>query len=354
MWMRRSGLDCLKENEHRLPYAFVANSFASDASLGPAYATHFRLFVATLLDPLMNGLARGVWRGEIELYDPWGRSSWRRSLTARNLREAEQRMLSGKVNVHADFAVSWEDGAGMAYWADAASPSWPTEASQLVVTAGPQLFEQLGQSFDLQAGVVSVAKAAAVTTRAATGAVARSDSIGMSHEEWSPGRARVLRECDRYVRGIYWGLLLGPTQLERLGGARRVLREAPTFVAEDLSTSDHELVYLQATQRAESDWQADEELRSFLEPVTRPTDASLWEPIDDAEPRPRSPTEVVDARPEATFKWEETGEDGEDLGPLIVWDPVTNTVIWESEDWLTESAARRMADENGWRLSVDG
>jgi hypothetical protein len=344
----------MKENGERAPYAFVVNSFASDAVLSEAYATHFRLFAETLLGPLVNGLAKGVWKGEIELDEPARGRSWRRSLTATNLRAAERRILSGRVNVHADFSVSWEDGAGVAYWADAASPIWPREACQLTVTAGPQLYELLDGAFDLQTGIVSLAKAAAVAMRAATGAVGRSDSIEMSPEEWRPGRARVLRECDRYVRGAYWGLLLGPKQLTKLGGVERVLRDAPTFLSEDLSSEHHKLVYLQATEHAESGWQASQELHGFLEPVTRPGDESLWEPLDDFEPQSSPSTEEVDTRAQATFKWEETGQDGEDLGPLIVWDPVTKSVIWESEDWLTESAARRLAQDKGWRFSVDG
>jgi hypothetical protein len=251
--------------------------------------------------------------------------------------------------------VSWDDGAGVEYWADAASPNRPVEASKLVVTAGPQLFELLPRPFDLQATIVSLAKAGAVAMRGVTGAIGGTDSIEMSAaESWGPGYARVLRECDRYVRGIYWGLLLGPRQLDSLGGAARVLREAPTSLAEDLTQNDHALVYLQATEHAEPEWQASDELRSFLEPVTRPADESLWEPIEDVGQRSRRPSKRPDARPEATFKWEETSEDGKDLGPLIVRDPATEAVIWESEDWLTESAARRMAEDKGWRFSIDG
>jgi hypothetical protein len=77
--------------EPRGPHAFVVNSFSPDAVLGPAYAAHFRLFSAAVLDPLVDGLAKASWEGEVELYEPRERVSWRRRLSAKNLRTAQER-----------------------------------------------------------------------------------------------------------------------------------------------------------------------------------------------------------------------------------------------------------------------
>jgi hypothetical protein len=51
---------------------------------------------------------------------------------------------------------------------------------------------------------------------------------------------------------------------------------------------------------------------------------------------------------------EDETEDGQMLGPLIVWDHQKNELFWESEDWLPESEARMLAEERGWRYAIDG
>lgn len=80
----------------------------------------------------------------------------------------------------------------------------------------------------------------------------------------------------------------------------------------------------------------------FTQPQRRPDD-----PISRPEPPPST-------RLQATFKWEETAEDGEDIGPLIVFDPDERDVIWESPDWVRVSEARALAEAKGWQFGIDG
>lgn len=58
-------------------------------------------------------------------------------------------------------------------------------------------------------------------------------------------------------------------------------------------------------------------------------------------------------RLQATFKWEDEAEDGESVGPLIVFDPDAGDVIWESGDWLRLSEARAFSTARSWRFGVD-
>jgi hypothetical protein len=108
-------------------------------------------------------------------------------------------------------------------------------AHQVTVLAYPEVYEILiGSSFPLRDVVVQLAKGMAVGVRAATGAVGRSAGIGFSNEEAHHGGGNEIRQAsDRYVRGMYWGLFLGETQLTAPGGLSRVIAEAP--VAETLA-----------------------------------------------------------------------------------------------------------------------
>jgi hypothetical protein len=76
-------------------------------------------------------------------------------------------------------------------------------------------------------------------------------------------------------------------------------------------------------------------------------------PVDPNDLRNR-PEPPASTKLHATFKWEETGEEGEDIGPLIVYDPELSEVVWESTQWLTLTAARSLAEAKGWRFGIDG
>ena len=57
---------------------------------------------------------------------------------------------------------------------------------------------------------------------------------------------------------------------------------------------------------------------------------------------------------QATFEWEDQAEDGEDIGPLVVSDPVANEVVWETPDWVRLSEARSLAAAKRWQFFADG
>jgi hypothetical protein len=57
---------------------------------------------------------------------------------------------------------------------------------------------------------------------------------------------------------------------------------------------------------------------------------------------------------QATFKWEHTDDDGEDVGPLIVFSPEANDVVWESPEWMRLSDAQALAAQKQWEFTQDG
>ena len=55
---------------------------------------------------------------------------------------------------------------------------------------------------------------------------------------------------------------------------------------------------------------------------------------------------------EATFKGEDEAENGEIIGPLILWDHDKNDFVKEF-DWMPLSEARKLAETNGWHFTED-
>ncbi|MEZ5100281.1 MAG: hypothetical protein R3C15_10890 [Thermoleophilia bacterium] len=183
------------------------------------------------------------------------------------------------------------------------------------------------------------------------------------------------------MRGHYWGLVLGPRQIDELGGVARVVADAPFAVAESFGTPEHPLVYLQATETAEDEWTPSDEIVRFLLPVTHPdgggtlqTIETAWHeggigrdrPMPAARPAPRlkrhanRPSPIGEDYPPdgsgtpepryaATHKWEADDAHGEVIGPLIVWDNQTDTFAWESDDWITRTEAVRLAEKTAGR-----
>lgn len=100
---------------------------------------------------------------------------------------------------------------------------------------------------------------------------------------WLDGR----RECRNWLRGYYWGNLLGPGHIERLGGFERIKNEAPGEVVADLSDGRGELVYLQLSPNPDAVSDDDlSALKKFLAPV-------LPEPKPSAQPYEGPPLRVV-------------------------------------------------------------
>jgi hypothetical protein len=74
---------------------------------------------------------------------------------------------------------------------------------------------------------------------------------------------------------------------------------------------------------------------------------------DPNDPR-RRPEPSVSPDLQATFKWEQTDEDGEDIGPLIVFSPEQHEVVWESPEWMRLSEAQTLAAQKEWQFTQDG
>ncbi len=120
----------------------------------------------------------------------------------------------------------------------------------------------------------------------------------------------------------------------------------------DLSRGEHALAYLQLTQdvRPPTD-EALDGLRDYLGPLL-PYREMLAATTPDQVVRDlcSGPQEGL----MATFKFEDVAEDGEWVGPLYVDDLQTGELVWQSEDWMRESEARKLAETNGWHYDPGG
>jgi hypothetical protein len=69
------------------------------------------------------------------------------------------------------------------------------------------------------------------------------------YEKWS-GRSfrQGLASCDEILRGYYWGNLLSEQHLKRIGGLEALNGERGSIRVTDLTSDDHQLVYVQLNQ----------------------------------------------------------------------------------------------------------
>jgi hypothetical protein len=171
----------------------------------------------------------------------------------------------------------YPDGArgGAHLGVDIRNLEFPGQASRLTVGVARKHY---GGAFtpEIQQAWVDVAKRAATMFRAAYGFITLDYAGGTRtpYEEWAGlGEFVGLRECGEWVRGYYWGNFVSAEHVHRLGGLRRIEKEAPCAVVEDLSQDRGELVYLQLTE--DLDRFSDEDLRAlkgFLTPALQAPD----------------------------------------------------------------------------------
>jgi hypothetical protein len=98
-----------------------------------------------------------------------------------------------------------------------------------------------------------------------------------------------------FLRGVFWGLALGPDLCEQLGGKESVLNEAPVPVARRLGNG----VWLQASKKPDPDSRLLSSLRNYLAPLlswTRADTGALPTPPVATEPA-RSPAIHRRSRP---------------------------------------------------------
>jgi hypothetical protein len=55
----------------------------------------------------------------------------------------------------------------------------------------------------------------------------------------------------------------------------------------------------------------------------------------------------------ATFKSEDVTNDGQDVGPVSVWDTVEERVVWQSDGWMRESLFVALCEARGWQPEFD-
>lgn len=80
--------------------------------------------------------------------------------------------------------------------------------------------------------------------------------------------AKGVIEADFLLRGYFWGTLLSGRHIQGLGGVESVRATAPVVRVVDLSTEDHELLYLQLSEDLfDVDGDAERHLREYLMPV---------------------------------------------------------------------------------------
>jgi len=143
--------------------------------------------------------------------------------------------------------------------------AWPGVSHRVSVAASRDLF---GAAISIEAEDrwVRVVKAATTQFEASTGYVTFDVAGYISpfesrfHLHWPD----TLREVRTYLRGYYWGNFLSADHIRALGGAERVVREAPCHLIETLAPG---LMYLQLTPSVEEfDDQQLAELGEFLSP----------------------------------------------------------------------------------------
>jgi hypothetical protein len=77
-----------------------------------------------------------------------------------------------------------------------------------------------------------------------------------------------MEEIDTVVRGFFWGNILSSGHIAALGGLDAVMANAPVASAVDLSTGQHERVYLQLSDDLfDVTDEAEEQLREYFAPV---------------------------------------------------------------------------------------
>jgi hypothetical protein len=221
------------------------------------------------------------------------------------------------------------------------------------------------------------------------------------------GRASIdVRESGLAVRDYgshgfadaWWVMWISGLPLQRLGGVEAVLAGWPGALAEDQSVGERAIaftmlahtpdlvehaVYLSAfdflrpvlAQGVEPRFDPAHLEESFqlltqgvpqsewpehLQPLAWPSAGSgdapptyphLGKGPTDEELR-NGPLPETDPELNATFKAEESDDDDELLGPLIVSHPERG-VLWESPDWMREPDARVLAERRRWRFWVD-
>lgn len=225
----------------------------------------------------------------------------------------------------------------------------------------------------IQAGIVHLVLDLARRMPAVTAAVGPHGQIGLSQLEAGSGWEQSQATTDRWIRGPYWGIVLGPLQIETLGGMERIEAEAPFARIQRVGTPEHPLLYLQATETVRLDWTPTPSLVAYLAPVLRPLPPFLVqllrrrasdqqpisvaprvEPRPEPEPIPSDPASMpVGAGFHATLKWEMTRR-RKTFGPLIVMEKATRRVVWESADWVGEDEARAIVEQQGWTFNIDG
>jgi hypothetical protein len=80
----------------------------------------------------------------------------------------------------------------------------------------------------------------------------------------------------------------------------------------------------------------------------------MWDRDPDPNDPRRRPEPPASPSLQATFKWEHTDDDGEDIGPLIVFSPEENDVVWESPEWMRLTDAQAFAAQKQWQFTQDG
>jgi len=68
---------------------------------------------------------------------------------------------------------------------------------------------------------------------------------------------------------------------------------------------------------------------------------SEWNRAPDNEAEPPTGPDL-----QATWRPEDHGDDGEAIGPLIVWDP-QKRMVYESDEWMRQTQARELARSKG-------
>jgi hypothetical protein len=83
--------------------------------------------------------------------------------------------------------------------------------------------------------------------------------------------------------------------------------------------------------------------------VCSPGQTLTWNPSEWNQELADEPPTGADFQ--ATWRPEDRGDDGESIGPRVVWDP-ERRVVWESVEWMRQFEAQELAERKGLIFTV--
>lgn len=261
------------------PLYFEVDTFSPLGERGEALAEWADRFRSKLVDPIVSTLPEDRFQIVIDQVPYDGASAAEYRYSKRNWGRLRDALAAGKLmrfGIDAKpvgpallgILFGAAGGGQLGFGIDLPDPELERDPARIWMSVPAGALDRVERWQDR---VVDLTKGLARQFDAATGYITPEDASPTE----SPDERRsdidpfeVLEHADTMLRGAYWANVLSAAHIERLGGMRRIIAEAPAAVVEDVSGGAAPLVYLQLTESV-LDVPRDElaKLRAFLRPV---------------------------------------------------------------------------------------